>query len=283
MDELIQHLKELGFNTYESKVYLSLVKNHPATGYEVSKDSGVPQARAYDTLKTLENRGIVIAQQGRPVTYTPVSPQQLLDNWEKSFQHSVSYLRETLPHLNKDTVEPIHNLQGRQACLEHLEEKINSARHSIFVEMWNNDAVRLAPALKAAADRGLGVYIVGYDGLEFDWCHVYPHPTNDDLKERYSEKWMMMSVDGEEGLIATFPDSAEKTPQLISTRNPGIVFVIQELVTHNVFLIELEDRLSEEFESKFGASFISLRSALLDSHDNHQFMSAIHDHSPGQG
>lgn len=271
MDELIQHLKELGFNTYESKVYLSLVKNHPATGYEVSKDSGVPQARAYDTLKTLENRGIVIGQQGRPVTYTPVSPQQLLDNWEKSFQHSVSYLRETLPHLNKDTVEPIHNLQGRQACLTHLEAKIKEAKHSIFVEMWNNDAVKLGPALKAAHERGLTMYIVGYDGLEFDWCHVYPHPTNQDLIDRYHEKWVMMSVDEEEGMIATFPDSPEKTPQLISTRNPGVVFVIQELVTHNVFLIELEDRISDEFETKFGESFISLRSQLLHARDNEGF------------
>ena len=51
MENLLNHLKELGFNTYESKVYIALLKHHPATGYEVSKDSGVPQARAYDTLK----------------------------------------------------------------------------------------------------------------------------------------------------------------------------------------------------------------------------------------
>lgn len=265
MNELITHLKELGLNSYESKVYVSLVKNHPATGYEVSKDSGVPQARAYDTLKTLENRGIVIAQQGRPTTYTPVSPQHLLDDWEKSFNSSVSYLRETLPHLTKDTVEPIHNIQGRQACLNVLEDKINDAQHNIFIEMWNNDAIRLGPALKAAIERGVNLYIVGYDNVDFDFCHVYQHPTDKALVERYSEQWLMMSVDEAEGLIATFPESPEKTPQLISTRNPGIVFVVQELVTHNIFLIEVEDKISTEFEAKYGESLVSIRKKLFTS------------------
>ena len=55
MEELLEHLKEIGFNSYESKVYLALLQYGKSTGYEVSKNSGVPQARAYDTLKFLED------------------------------------------------------------------------------------------------------------------------------------------------------------------------------------------------------------------------------------
>ena len=53
MDKLVENLKEFGFNTYESKVYIALLKKFPATGYEVSKLANVPQSRTYDTLKTL--------------------------------------------------------------------------------------------------------------------------------------------------------------------------------------------------------------------------------------
>lgn len=37
MADLVEKLKEIGFNTYEAKVYIALLKKYPATGYEVSK------------------------------------------------------------------------------------------------------------------------------------------------------------------------------------------------------------------------------------------------------
>lgn len=77
MDEIIENLKELGFNSYEAKVYLALLKKYPVTGYEVSKMSGVPQSRAYDTLKSLEKDKIVVANNSKPVTYTPIKPSEL--------------------------------------------------------------------------------------------------------------------------------------------------------------------------------------------------------------
>ncbi len=56
MTKLIESLKEIGFNTYEAKVYIALLKKHPATGYEISKLSEVPQARTYDTLNVLGDK-----------------------------------------------------------------------------------------------------------------------------------------------------------------------------------------------------------------------------------
>ena len=60
MEKLIENLKELGLNTYESKVYIALLKKYPATGYEISKLANIPQSRTYDTLKVLEQKKIVI-------------------------------------------------------------------------------------------------------------------------------------------------------------------------------------------------------------------------------
>ena len=54
MDEIVEKLKELGLNSYEAKVYVALLKKYPATGYEIGKIADIPQARAYDTLKSLE-------------------------------------------------------------------------------------------------------------------------------------------------------------------------------------------------------------------------------------
>src|SRR5690606_29367618 len=140
MDTMIEKLKSMGFNTYEAKVYLALLKQHPATGYEISKDSGVPQARAYDTLKALETNNVVVAVGGKPVTYIPVTPEELLDRWERDFKGSISYLRESLPRMGDEAVEPVINLRGDESIFKQALEMINAAERTIFLELWKEDA-----------------------------------------------------------------------------------------------------------------------------------------------
>ena len=52
MEDIVEKLKEFGFNSYEAKVYIALLKKYPATGYEVSQIADIPQSRAYDALKS---------------------------------------------------------------------------------------------------------------------------------------------------------------------------------------------------------------------------------------
>ena len=86
MDELVEKLKELGFNSYEARVYIALLKKYPATGYEISKLADIPQARAYDTLKALESAQIVISSKNKPITYTPIKLILRLIFWIKNCQ-----------------------------------------------------------------------------------------------------------------------------------------------------------------------------------------------------
>ena len=76
MDEIVEKLKELGLNEYQSKVYIALLKKYPATGYEISKLANIPQSRTYDTLKALESLHIVIPSGTKPLTYTPIKPKE---------------------------------------------------------------------------------------------------------------------------------------------------------------------------------------------------------------
>ena len=53
IEPILNDLKDLGFTEYEAKVYLALLKNHPASAYTVSQDSGVPHSRVYDVTRRL--------------------------------------------------------------------------------------------------------------------------------------------------------------------------------------------------------------------------------------
>ena len=94
MDNLIEKLKELGFNSYEAKVYLALLKKYPATGYEVSQLSDVPQSRAYDALKSLEVEGVVLSSNDKPQKYTPISPKELTQRFKRRMNSTIDFLEK---------------------------------------------------------------------------------------------------------------------------------------------------------------------------------------------
>ena len=259
-DNLISKLKELGLNSYEAKVYLALLKHHPATGYEISKESGVPQARAYDTLKALESNKVVVAIGGKPVTYMPVRPDELLDRWERSFQGSIKYLRDALPSLADETVEPVINMRGEESIFKHAIEMIHNARQSILIELWEMESAALYQPLIQAKARGVNVKVVGYDNCQLDGIEVHQHSHIE--QSLMSGRWLIMSVDDKEGMVSTM-GKADRPPQAVVTRNPGIVLVITELIVHDLFLLDVERNLRPQIEKLYGRDMHLLRRKIL--------------------
>ena len=58
--DLLAKLTELGFTEYEAKVYLALLDDYPASGYQISKTAGVPRSMVYEALGRLKLRGAVL-------------------------------------------------------------------------------------------------------------------------------------------------------------------------------------------------------------------------------
>ena len=72
-------LSELGFTEYEAKVYLALLDESPATGYQISKQAGVPRSMVYEALGRLKGRGAVLeTPDERATLYRPLPPDVLL-------------------------------------------------------------------------------------------------------------------------------------------------------------------------------------------------------------
>ncbi|HEY9744892.1 MAG TPA: helix-turn-helix domain-containing protein [Oculatellaceae cyanobacterium] len=270
-DNLVDKLKELGLNSYEAKVYLALLRQNPATGYEISKESGVPQARAYDTLKALEANNIVVAMGGKPVTYTPISPHELLDRWERSFRGSVNYLREALPSLANETVEPIVNLRGKEALFKHALDMINNAQHSLFVQIWREDAQYLASAFQEAKKRGVIIRMVGYDDCNIEGVDIFQHERADAIQQAYGLRWFILSADDKEGLVGTISNAEDRQPQAIITKNPGIVLLIKEFIVHDIFILDIEKNLPEEMNRIYGSNRTEVRQKIEGSESKISF------------
>jgi HTH-type transcriptional regulator, sugar sensing transcriptional regulator len=58
--DLMVALTALGFTEYEAKVYLALLREHPATGYQLGKQAGIPRPMVYEALGRLHARGAAL-------------------------------------------------------------------------------------------------------------------------------------------------------------------------------------------------------------------------------
>ena len=262
MEEVLNKLKDLGFNMYEAKVYLSLLKHHPATGYEVSKESGVPQARSYDTLKVLEARKVVVPTGTKPATYIPINPDELLDRCEKSYLSSLDYLRTNLPNIAPDYVEPVLNIRGSKGIFEYATDIINSAEKEVFIELWKKDVELLKDALEKAHKRGVDIKVVGYDSVELEFGTVYQHGLGEMIEKELGGRWLVLAVDNSHGIAGTVSEE-DAIPQAVCTRHPGIVLIIKEVVVHDIYLLEVEKHLGQEMKNIFGEDLVKLREKVL--------------------
>jgi len=72
--------KQLGLTPYESRAYVSLMMQGPMSPSELAQKTGIPRPRAYDVLRSLMEKGLLMEQSGRPSIYAAVEPAQGLKN-----------------------------------------------------------------------------------------------------------------------------------------------------------------------------------------------------------
>ncbi len=69
----------MGLNEYQASALAHLIYLGETKATNISKASGVPNARIYGILDELSQKGLVIMRPGRPAFYAPLSPEEIAD------------------------------------------------------------------------------------------------------------------------------------------------------------------------------------------------------------
>lgn len=263
MEKIIESLKELGFNTYESKVYLALLKKYPATGYEVSQIADIPQSRAYDTLRVLEKEKVVVASNSKPVTYTPIKPTELTQRYKRKITSTLEFLNKNLPNVKEDYTEPILSVSGSANIREKVIEIIKNAQREIYIEIWSYDFKFVEPYLLEAYNRGVEVKMVGYDNFKCSFGLVFEHSSAKEIEASLGGRMIILAVDNEEGLVGNSSSTKAENLHVVWTKNSGIVFLIKEFIVHDMYLLDVEKNLSEQMKIVYGKNLKGLRDKIL--------------------
>ena len=80
-------LTELGYRPLQSRVYVCLLDEGPASGYRIAQTLSKPVANVYKALESLHRNGAVLATQtGSTRKYRAVQPSELLGMMEHQFR-----------------------------------------------------------------------------------------------------------------------------------------------------------------------------------------------------
>lgn len=78
LEDTLTDIDEFDLNSYEIKIWKCLLQNGVSTAGDLSEQTDVPRSRSYDVLESLEKKGFVVQQIGKPIKYLAVPPREVL-------------------------------------------------------------------------------------------------------------------------------------------------------------------------------------------------------------
>lgn len=236
--DLLNDLSAIGFTEYEAKVYLALLKDHPATGYQLSKQAGIPRSMVYEALGRLDARGAVLkTEEPKATLYRPMPPDALLDRLTDDHQRRMRTLREGLNTIyNAQDEGHLWSFTGEPTILSYARDMLGQAQAEAMLVLTDAHLERLHDAIIAAHERGvaLGALLTGEGRLEVG--QVAHHPPRESQLHKLADS-LVVVVDEQEVLIASsHPTSYTATVTTnINMVQIGRQFVWMELFAHRIF------------------------------------------------
>ena len=239
----IAGLMAVGFTEYEARVYVELLRNNPATGYQLSKAAGIPRSMVYEALGRLSARGAVLkTEEGRATLYRPLPPDTLLDRHHQEHQRLIEGLGTNLRTLYTAQDEGlIWSINDHQSVLAYALQMIREASAELFLVLADSELVMLREEIAVACERGVSVGVLLTGEGTLDCGQVARHPPLESKLQKLTHM-LIVVADNREALIA------DRSPEMIATitDNLNLVLVARQFVWMELFTQRIYAQLGDD-------------------------------------
>ena len=232
--EIISLLEKFGFSTNAAKAYISLLINNPATGYEISKDAGIPRSAIYATLNRMEKMGIVNYEGDSPKKFIPLSPSSLVEHLQSMHTDQLSYLNNALDNLDLDEEAfDFWHIHGYENLVFKMREAINNANSSVIINVWNRELEKVEKELIAANNRNVDIIIFSFSEISNPiGSTISYHLKEKDLQQIWKPK-IVLVIDHK---ITIMGSASQQNGRAIWTSNPAITKIASDYIILDITL-----------------------------------------------
>jgi HTH-type transcriptional regulator, sugar sensing transcriptional regulator len=126
-------MKQMGFTEYEVKCYLALFERESLTVSEIAAIAGIPRPKAYEVLKKLLAKGLIVSIVGPKSKYTASNPEVFRQLSHDTLNNSLKQVDE----LASDLSALFKKNQSNSDPLDFIKIFKNPAQiHSKFLELF---------------------------------------------------------------------------------------------------------------------------------------------------
>jgi sugar-specific transcriptional regulator TrmB len=235
----IDKLVKIGFSEYEAKAYVALLRESPATGYQLSKQSGVPRSMIYEVLGKLTARGAAMTlRKGSSTQYAPVPAAEFLDQLHREHKELIFSLKDDLSALTSaPDLEYVWNIEGHENVMAKAEEMIRQAKTCIYLALLPDTLPALQPDLAKAIQRGVKVVIYTTSDLDLPGGQVVVAPVLEDAHDRMEGLMLILVIDREEVLIGEQLTATQARASW--TSSPLLVFIAEHHLRTDPYLPQI--------------------------------------------
>jgi len=266
MQKCIEHLQSLGFSRNEAKVYLSLLRFYPVTGYQLSKQTGIRRSVVYDVLHRLIERGAVYTNGEEPIKYVPVPYEKFLKTMEVNFLRSVESVKERLEQLySAVSLEYIYHIKGGKNVFNESYHLIDQAEREILLELWLTQYETLKPTLCNAEKRGVKIFTMLFSSTkteEVGQVFYHDYMPLEIVETRLKGRHTIIVRDNKEALIGNILQ--EDTSWAVTTADQALVMVAREYIIHDIMIDLLIEKFGKEKLEQIWLSNPDIHSIVLD-------------------
>jgi len=231
MERKIAHaLTQLGFTATDAKLYVALLKQHPATGYELASRAGVPRSAIYNVLSRLRDQGLVNAVQDKPAKYAPLPPARLFELLQARFTSNLDELQAAVGRLA--VAEPevtLWSIRGYQTMLDQAKALIASSQHSVVASLWRREAKLLSPALRVAGNSDRRVVLFSFNPLPELPGDRFSYDIPETELERYWRHKIILIADHTRVLVGN-ADESEDNRAIVTDESALVEMALSNLV-----------------------------------------------------
>jgi sugar-specific transcriptional regulator TrmB len=264
MDKALTHLGELGLSEYEGRAYISLLRNSPATAYEISKHSGIPTSKVYEVLKRLSAKGMIaLFESENTKKYIPVEPEIFLERHRSRTESVVKTLKNELTALD-DTMDfsSVWNIADYDYLMNKVIQMIQSAAQVVLLSIWKEELEQIESIVNDAVSRNVRVAIVHFGQTRFKSGQLYQHPIEDTLYQEKGGRGLVAVTDSKEVLMGTIFKYRKVNGAW--SRNRGFITMAEDYIKHDIYIMKIIRRHDNLLKARFGSRYEKMRDVFSD-------------------
>lgn len=254
MEQLLHHLRNLGFTEMEAKVMVELAGNGSLSGYEVAKRLGVSRSNVYTTLQRLSHQGFLHQISGEPVRYSMIKTEELTQMISGQMRQSITYIENQMPRAEPDH-HPFSSVEGNEQVLAVLAQALERSEREIVIDVSHELATLLRSELERAESRGVRL-LWSTDGGETslsrqmlwpEWDSSFAQPPLSSVRKFsfvIDRKWCMIGMNGKDiPMIA-----------MVSV-HPAMTELLLSHFTQEMVLYEMEKDIGDVITERYGQHY----------------------------